>query len=248
MKTIGVLGGMGPEATSYFFTLLIKSTSASRDADHVPVIVYSLPRIPDRTRAILHGGRSPLPSLVHGVEALARAGADFAVMPCVSAHYFYPGLAAHSPIPIVHLLGETAADVKKRFPGIKKVGLLSTTGTVRSGIVAEAFRPAAIEILLPDGRDQRRVMNAIYGKRGIKAGATSGAPREALLAVAADLVRRGAQGIVAGCTEVPLVIGSGDLSVPFIDPMRVTARVCIRRAGGRLRRLASSGNTGRSTP
>jgi aspartate racemase len=242
MKTVGVLGGMGPEATAYFFTLLIKNTSASRDADHVPVIVCSLPRIPDRTRAILHGGRSPLPFLVRGVQALARAGADFAVMPCVSAHHFYPELAARSPIPVVHLLVETAAAVRKRFPGIKKIGLLATTGTSRSGIVEEAFRAAGIKLLLPDGRGQQRVMNAIYGKRGIKAGMSAGAAREALLAVAADLVRRGARGIVAGCTEVPLAIGAGDLSVPFIDPMRIVARACIRKAGGRLRRLARPEN------
>jgi aspartate racemase len=242
MKTVGVLGGMGPEATAYFFTLLIKNTRASRDAEHVPVIICSLPGIPDRTRAILQGGRSPLPFLVRGVRALARAGADFAVMPCVSAHFFYPGLAARSPIPVIHLLGETAADVGKRFPGIKKIGILATTGTARSGIFAEAFRAAGIEVLVPDARAQRRVMNAIYGKRGIKAGVSAGAPREALLGVAADLVRRGARAIVAGCTEVPIAIGAGDLSVPLIDPMLIVARACIRRAGGRLRRAARPEN------
>jgi aspartate racemase len=219
MKTIGVLGGMGPEATAAFFALLVKNTEASRDADHVPVIVCSLPQIPDRTEAILCGGRSPLPALVRGVETLARAGADFAVMPCVSVHYFYKKLAARSPIPMINLLGETVADVRKRLPGIRKVGLLATTGTVRSGIVAEAFRVAGIEVLVPDGRSQRRVMNAIYGKRGVKAGVTGGSPRKALLAAASGLVRRGARAIVR-----------------FLDPMYIAARVCIRRAGGRLRR------------
>jgi aspartate racemase len=235
MKTVGILGGMGPEATAAFFALLVSNTKASGDADHVPVVLFSLPQIPDRTLAILHGGRSPLPALIRGAETLARAGADFAVMPCVSAHYFYKTLAARSPVPVINLLGETVAEVRKRFRGIKKVGLLATTGTIRSGIVAEAFRPAGIEVLVPDGRAQRRVMNAIYGRRGIKAGVTAGAPRESLLAAASDLVRKGSRAIVAGCTEVPLVIGPRDLPVPFLDPMRIAARVCIRRAGGRLR-------------
>lgn len=234
MKTVGVLGGMGPEATAYFFALLVRNTKASQDGDHVPVIVYSLPQIPDRTRAILHRGPNPLPYLIRGLEALAGAGADFAVMPCISAHYFYPRLAARSPIPIVHLLEEAAADVGRRFPRIRTVGLLATTGTVRTGIVAGAFRAAGIEVLVPDGHGQNRVMSAIYGKRGIKAGTTAGAPRKALLAVAEELVRRGARGIIAACTEVPLAIGHQDLSVPFVDPMRAAARACILRAGGRV--------------
>jgi aspartate racemase len=235
MKTVGVLGGMGPEATAHFFTLIVRNTKAARDQEHVPVILVSLPGIPDRTRAILRRGPSPLPSLVRGLEALSRAGADFAVMPCVSAHHFYAGLAARSPIPIVHLLEETAAEIRKRFPRIRSVGLLATTGTVRTRLVSDAFRPAGIEVLVPDGPGQKRVMNAIYGRRGIKAGAAARGPRQALLSVAAELIRRGAQAIVAGCTEVPLAIGPKDLSVPFIDPMISAARACIQKAGGRVR-------------
>jgi aspartate racemase len=235
MKTVGVLGGMGPEATAYFFALLVRNTRAARDQDHVPVIVCNLPRIPDRTRAILHGGPSPLPALRRGLETLSRAGADFAVMPCVSAHYFYAGLAARSPIPIVHLLKETTADIRKRFPRIRTIGLLATTGTVSTGIVADVFRLAGIEVLVPGGPGQKRVMTAIYGRRGIKAGTAAGHPHRILLGVAGELVRMGAQAIVAGCTEIPIVIGEDDLTVPFIDPMRAAALACILRAGGFIR-------------
>jgi aspartate/glutamate racemase len=94
--TIGVLGGMGPEATSLFFELIVKNTLARRDQDHLPLIVCNLPQVPDRTPAILGSGPSPLPVLLRGLELLHGAGAGLAVMPCVSAHYFYPGLAARS--------------------------------------------------------------------------------------------------------------------------------------------------------
>jgi len=241
LKTIGILGGMGPEATAHFFGLVVKNTRAAKDQDHVPVIVYNLPAIPDRTAAILRGGASPLPHLVRGVRALHRAGADFAVIPCVTAHYFHPALAARSSIPVVQLLEETVADVRKRRPRIRVIGLLASDGTVVSRIFHDAFGAAGIEVLVPTPHDQKRVMNAIYGKKGIKAGVTTGLPRKAVLDAAAGLIRAGAQGIVAGCTEVPLVLGEDDLPVPLVEPMRIGARACITKAGGRTRAIGRPG-------
>ncbi len=234
-KTIGVLGGMGPEATAAFLDLIVRNTRARRDQEHVPVVVCSLPQVPDRTEAILHGGPSPLPFLRRGLETLRRAGADFAVMPCLSAHHFYPALAARSPIPLVHLVEETFAEVRKLRPRVRKVGLIATSGTVAARIFHDVFEPAGIEALVPDARAQRRVMEAIYGPAGIKAGAPPARPRRSLRAVADGLIRRGAQVIVAGCTEVPLVLRPRDVAVPLVNPMRIGARACVRRAGAKLR-------------
>lgn len=235
LKTIGVLGGMGPEATAYFFEQLVRATEAEADQDHPPVLVCSLPQIPDRTAAILHGGPSPVPHLLRGLKALREVGADFAVMPCISAHYFHGRLAARSPLPVLNLLEETLAAVKKLRPVPGSVGLIATTGTVRSGIVSDLFDAAGIEVIVPSAREQKRVMSAIYGKKGVKAGFTNDPPREILLEVARDLVRRGAGAILAGCTEVPLVLRAGDLPVPLIEPMAIGARAAVKRAGARLR-------------
>jgi len=233
--TVGVLGGMGPEATAYFLDLIIRNTAAAKDQEHVPVMVYSLPQIPHRTDAILHGGRSPLPMLRHGAGILARAGADFLIMPCLTAHYFLPGLAAASPVPFVDLVEETAVRLRAFRPRIRRVGLLATTGTIESRLFHDAFERSGTTVLTPSGRDLRRLMTAIYGKGGIKSGVITGRPRDVVIAVAAELVRKGAQAIVAGCTEIPLVLKASDLPVPLIDPMRIGARVCIRKAGGALR-------------
>lgn len=235
LRTIGVLGGMGPEAGARFFELIVRETAASRDQDHPPAIVCSLPQVPDRTEAILHGGPSPVPAIRRGLRTLERAGADFAVMTCISAHYFYPRIAAGSRIPVLSLIEETVAALKKMRPVPKTLGLIATTGTVRSGIVARAFGAAGIEVLAPSAADQRKVMAAIYGKRGIKAGFADGPPRDALVAVAARLAARGAEAILAGCTEVPLVLLPSDLSVPLVDPMAIGARAAVRLSGARLR-------------
>ena len=183
--------------------------------------------------AILHGGPSPVPALRRGLRALSRAGADFAVISCISAHYFYPRITPTSPIPVLSLIDETLAAIGKMRPVPKTIGLLATTGTVRSGIIARAFEAAGIAVLTPSARDQKRVMTAIYGKKGVKAGFTEGPPRAILLEIAADLISRGAQAVMAGCTEVPLALRAVDLPVPLIEPMTIGARAAIRRAGAR---------------
>jgi aspartate racemase len=237
LKTIGVLGGMGPEAGVYFFERIVRETAAGRDQEHPPVIVYSLPQIPDRTEAILRGGPSPVPAIRRGLCGLQRAGADFAVMSCITAHYFYRHLTPESPLPLLSLIDETLAAVRIMRPVPRMIGLIATTVTLRSRIFADALETLDIKVLVPSSKDQQRVMTAIYGKKGIKTGFHEGPPREILLRIAADLIGRGAQALLAGCTEVPLVLRAVDLPVPLIEPMRIGARAAIRRAGARLRPL-----------
>ncbi len=235
LKTIGVLGGMGPEAGAAFLERIVRETVAARDQDHPPVVLYSLPQVPDRTAAILHGGEDPVPALRRGLAVLERAGADLAVISCVSAHHFLPRLAPRSPLPFISLIDETVAAARTMKPVPRSIGLLATDGTVRSGIFARAFEAAGIAVLTPPSREQARLMTAIYGKQGIKAGFSRGPAREAVLAVARGLVRRGAGAVVAGCTEVPLVLEAADLAVPLIDPMTAGARAAVRRSGAVLR-------------
>jgi len=231
-KTVGILGGMGPEATAYFFGLIIKNTVAGEDRDHIPAVIYNAPQIPDRTRAILYGGPSPVGALVQGIRILKRSGADFIVIPCISAHYFHRRLSAEAGIPVINLLEETAARIRKMKPPVKKIGLMATTGTVASGIFHKAIGKAGIEVLVPFPRDQDRMMQAVYGPQGIKAGFTRGNSRRTILRLARELVDRGADAVIAGCTEIPLVLKDSDLPVPFIDPMLIAARTCIKMAGG----------------
>ena len=235
-KTIGVLAGMGPEAGAYFYGLLLRHTRAAKDQEHIPTILWSDPRVPDRTEAILGKGPSPLPRLVAGAKGLKLGGADFLVIPCVTAHYFLKELGKASPLPIVSLLDETVRFIRSRHPRLGCVGLLASSGAVRSGLFQKALARAGVQVLLPGESGQKKVMTAIYGRHGIKAGFIAGEPRTLLRGVASSLVRRGAKAIIAGCTEVPLALGAKDLPVPFLDPMDIAARACVRRAGYTLRR------------
>ena len=234
-KTIGILGGMGPEATAHFFSLIIKHTAAAKDQDHVPVLIYNLPQIPERTPAILGQGPSPIPLLRKGVRTLAQAGADFIVVPCISAHAFLPDIRRASPVPILSLLDEALAGAKKKNRRLKRAGLLASTGTVRSGLFAKTFAKAGIEIITPTKKEQAKVMEAVFGKRGVKAGFTKGRPRKLVLDIARRLIKRGAEVVIAGCTEIPLVLRDEDLPVPLIEPMRIAAQASIVKAGQKIK-------------
>ncbi len=234
-KTIGILGGMGPEATIYFFNLIVKNTAAKRDQDHIPIIIDNLPQVPERTAAILGKGPSPVPLLRQGVRRLARAGADFIVIPCITAHAFLPEVRTAVKVPILSLLDEAVTFSRKRVPGLKRAGLLASTGTLHSRLFHEAFRTAGVEIVTPTDEEQLKVMEAIFGTAGIKAGFTRGRSRRLILNAARRLVRRGAQAVIAGCTEVPLVLGDEDIPVALIEPLRVGAQAAVLKAGYKLK-------------
>ena len=234
-KTIGIMGGMGPEATAYMFDLILKNTKASSDQDHIHVVINSYPQIPPRTDAILGQGPSPTAFLVKGIEALIAAGADFVVMPCITAHHFIPEVKEEISFDFVSLPEEAARWAKDWIPDLETVGILASTGTLRTGIFHKAFEAQGISLISPDDEGQSRLMDAIFGPQGIKAGHINGNPRETIVALARDLVRQGAGAVLTGCTEVPLALRPEDLSVPLIEPMRIAAEACIEKAGYQLR-------------
>ncbi len=232
-KTIGVLGGMGPEATLAFYGKIIANTPAAADQDHLRVVIDSNPKVPDRTAAILRGGPSPVAAMQRSAEALARAGADFIVIPCVSAHFFLEELIARITLPVVSMFDATAAEIGRHKPAIRTVGLLATSGTITGGRFQERLAREGIATLAPRADDQQRVMAAIYAIKGAPGAGGREEIAAELRAVAGRLSDQGAQGIVAGCTEIPLVLRPGDLPLPVFDTLLLLARAAIAAAGRR---------------
>ncbi|MDD8020747.1 MAG: amino acid racemase [Acidobacteriota bacterium] len=234
-KVVGILGGLGPEATARFFKLLVENTAARKDQEHLKIIVLDNPSIPDRTAAILYHGKSPLPALSEGLKFLERAGAGLAVIPCLTAHYYFDQLKLKTSLELVNLIEETAADLKKASPGVKKAGLLATEGALVTDIFLEPFQRKKIEIISPAARSQKKIMEAIYGEEGIKAGGKGPKPKRLLMEAAAGLLEAGAEVIIAGCTEIPLILSQADLPVPLIDPLIIGAKATIKKAGARVK-------------
>ncbi len=229
-KVIGILGGMGPEATNYLFGQIIKFTDAGCDNEHIPIVVYSNPKIPDRTSAILSDGPSPVPALIEVARFLEKSGASFILMPCITAHYFYPEVSRQIDIPFLHLIEETALFVQAQMPTIKKFGLLSTRGTQRTGLFQEFFLKFGREIIVPDDDRQPEFIESVYGEEGIKRGFKE-KPGRLLSGLADHLLDKGAEAVIAGCTEVPLALLPSHINCPLIDPLSVGAKAAVSKAG-----------------
>ncbi|MCD6299664.1 MAG: amino acid racemase [Dehalococcoidales bacterium] len=227
-KVIGILGGMGPEATADLFLRIIKVTPAKKDQDHLRIIIDNNPKIPSRIQAILGKGESPLKQLQETLHNLEKAGAEIIAIPCNIAHCYYNELQESTKAHIVNMISETTAYIYRNFPHIKKVGLLTITGVITIGIYHKTL--TKVKVITPDEATQAIVMDAIFGEQGIKAGYTQGKPRRDILAVANTLINKGAEAIMAGCTEVSLVLSQNDLPVPLIDPLQVLAEALVKKA------------------
>jgi len=229
-KTIGIIGGMGPMATCDLFKKIIDATDAATDQEHVRVVIDSNTEIPDRTAAILGGGADPVPELVRSALGLQGMGADVLIMPCNTAHYFYDSICRFVDIPVLHMIRETAKELKAQ--GVSTVALLATDATVRTGIYSSVFEEAGIEMLVPSPEGQKEIMRVIY--EGVKAGRTEmelGALRREL----DSLLARGAEKLVLGCTELPIAFDIYDLDYPTADPTNILARAAVKAVGAGLR-------------
>ncbi len=226
-RIIGILGGMGPEATSDLYLRIIKLTPAKKDQDHIRTIIYSNSKIPDRTSAILGTGPSPLPEMITTGKMLEQSGADFIVMPCNTAHFYHSALQTTLHIPVLNMIQLSAKRMKQSNPLINTAGLLATDGTIFSRLYEEAFKNQGIELLIPEKLEQAEVMKAIYYyiKQGdLKTGG------QILHRITESLIDQGANAVICGCTEVSLVLKDEYLTIPMLDPLQVLAEEAVHYA------------------
>jgi aspartate racemase len=226
---VGVLGGMGPEATVDFMSAVIRLTAAGRDQDHIRMIVDHNPGVPDRQVA-MHGDRSVVSEvLLNMALGLENAGAELLVMPSNTAHIFIDDVLPKLHVPFIHIVDETVREFSELRPDAKKVGVMATTVCIESGIYQQALSAFGRAAVLPAHDQQQALMELIFRiKRADKGADVRAAMRE----IAAGLVAAGAKAVIAGCTEIPLVLGESDLDVPFISSTEVLARRTVERATG----------------
>ena len=230
-NTLGVIGGLGPIATAHFMELIIRMTEASTDQEHLDMIIYNRPSIPDRTSYILDQTRpNPLPEMIRVGNTLARQGAKLIAIPCMTAHYFHRELTRYIEAPIVHAIYETAVHLKKH--GISRVGIMATDGTIRSKLFQQELERHGIEAVIPGPEGQKCVMSVIYDD--IKA--NNPADMDKFRLASRDLRAQGAQAIILGCTELSLVKRDCAIGAGYLDAMEVLAQTCVIRCGGKLKK------------
>jgi aspartate racemase len=238
---------MGPEATNRLCALITNLTPARKDQEHIPVITFNNSLIPPRVEAIEGKSESPVPEMIRTARILEQAGADMLVMPCNLAHHFIKEVQTGVQVPILDMIEETINFAITTYPGFQTAGLLASTPTINRGLYHNSFARQHRRIVSPAASEQQsKVMEAIYGKQGIKSGYKT-EPRILLLEAARRLLAEGAELIIAGCTEVSLVLEQRSIPYPIIDPLEVIARVAIERAmAGYDRRESLAGRDGQA--
>jgi aspartate racemase len=227
-RVIGILGGMGPLATADLYTRIIRATPATRDREHLHVIIAADPTVPDRTAALRGEGPDPLPALVAGARRLQTAGAEIVALVCNTAHAFLPALRKHVPLDYLDMIAETAARLAVDLPRVRRAGLLATRGTIASGLYHRALGQYDVEaITLIDAAQERLVDRAIALVQG---GDLGPEPGRLLAQGARRLALEGAEVVVAACTEMPLVLDRASVPVPLIDPTQLLAEALVREA------------------
>ncbi|MEN8502531.1 MULTISPECIES: aspartate/glutamate racemase family protein [Paraburkholderia] len=235
---VGVVGGVGPAATIDFLNKIVRNTPASRDQDHIKLLVEQNPQIPDRTENLVGNGADPTISLYATCKKLEDGEADLIAIPCNTAHAFVDRIQPYLGIPIVNMLTVTVDYLREAFPGLRDVGVLATSGTIDSGVYRKALESRGLRQMAPGPALQARVMDAIYGKKGVKAGFTTGECQEDIAAAVEGLIAEGVEVIVLGCTELPMLlpdgefIGGNGVRVRLVDPTEVLARQCVAHAMG----------------
>lgn len=233
---VGVVGGVGPAATVDFLDKIVRNTPAQRDQDHIRLLVEQNPQIPDRTENLIGDGADPTISLYATCKRLEDGDADIIAIPCNTAHAFVERIQPYLGIPIVNMLTETVRYLRESWPAQREIGILATAGTIASGVYEKALESQGFRQVVPGPALQARVMEAIFGKVGVKAGFTTGRCREDIVGAVEGLIAEGIEIIVLGCTELPLLlpqsefVGRNGARVQLIDPTDVLARRCIAYA------------------
>ena len=228
-KVIGVLGGMGPESTAALLNRITRRTPAATEQDHLRVIIDSNPKIPNRTDALLFGNIEPI---IEGLSVTARnlerAGAEMIGIPCNTAHAFLADVRASVDIPVLDMVGETAFQARHAFGEKAVVGLLATDGTLRTRLYHEALKLHHLEAVGPAGPGvQNAVMDALDM---VKLHGVTDEAKGTIGVAIKDVSAQGATVLIAGCTEVSLILERFQPNLPWLDPLTVLADVLVHEA------------------
>lgn len=229
-KTVGILGGMGPEATIDFMTRVMKNTPATDDQDHIRMFVDHNPKVPSRIKALVTGdGESPAPVLRTMAGNLESMGADMLVMPCNTSHHYLTEIREAVTIPVLDMIQLTVREALSRHPGIRYVGLLASTAVLKTKLYALAFAEEDTVVTYPGEPLQEQLMEIITA---VKRDEYDSDMHSALDRIIHNLADQGAEVLVIGCTEISAVLHETIVPVPAYDASEVLAREAVRLCTG----------------
>lgn len=231
MEKLGVIGGMGPEATAYFYEEVIEHTVAARDQDHIDMVIISQASMPDRTGAILSGDPSRLLSVMRAdAQALESLGCAHIAIPCNTSHYFFDTIQGFTKVPIIHMPREAVREAVERG-GVRRIGVMATVGTIKTGVYRKEIEAAGAEQVVPSEEREADVMSIIYDD--VKAGRD--VDMHKFGRVMTEFYREGCDAVLLACTELSVIKRDHDIPDICIDAMDALVRESIVRSGAQYR-------------
>lgn len=225
-KLLGVIGGLGPMSSAYFYELITEHTAASCDQEHIDIILSSRATTPDRTAYILgKSTESPLPAMISDARSLEEYGATVIVIPCNTAHYFIDEVRRSVNVPMPSIITETVEHIKRI--GYKKPLIMGTVGTVSTHTYQRELEAHGMEWAVPDEAGQSALMDIIYNK--VKSGCIP--EPSSLYEIAEPMFEKGCDCAILGCTELSLIGKKMKNDSCFVDSLTVLASCAIRLMG-----------------
>jgi aspartate racemase len=228
-KIVGILGGMGPMATADLFTKIVHATPASVDQEHLRIIIDNHPQIPSRVDFINGVGVNPLPQMVESARLLEKAGVDFIVIPCNTAHYWYDDIQAAVGVPMFNIITCAAEYVAAQSAGQpERILLLARKATLRTGLFQASFKVMGLELIVPKPDEQDLIELTV---EAVKAGAIAQNPYlEGFNQMLEGYRQAGTTAVLAGCTEIPLLFAYLKDGLKKFDTTQILADKVVREA------------------
>lgn len=226
MQKLGVIGGLGPMATALFMKMVIEMTDADVDQEHIEMIIYNCPQIPDRTNFILGASEEdPAPEMIKLGKKLVEQGVGLIAIPCITANFFHHRLCEEIHTEIIDIIEEICNYLVER--NVHCVGLMATSGTIKSELFQKAFAAHGCKLVLPSAERQQDVMHVIY--QNVKA--NQPVEMERFSAVSEELREAGAEVIILGCTELSVVRENCKIGAGYLDAMQLMAKCAVETCG-----------------
>jgi len=219
-RIVGIIGGMGPEATVDLMQRIIRLTPALDDIDHIRCVVDNNPKVPSRIKAIIEGtGIDPAPAILDMARRLEAWGADFLVMPCNTAHYYYDQVNNGVDIPVLHLVRLVVNHIRATCPDVRNIGILASPAVIMTNLYQEICEKYELGVIYPESESQSDLFNII---REIKAGKTDRELKDGFQQICDRLIEQGAELVVVACTELGVI--AEDLTTVNVDAAEILAQ------------------------
>jgi len=222
-KTLGIIGGMGSTAASLFFENIIKEFPCKDDRDYIEILLHNNTKIPDRTEAIINKKESPIKEILRSVNIFDSLKFDYVVMACVTSHFYANEIQQnlkHSKL--INILSTTSEYISLNHKEVRKVGILASTGAIETRMWQDELSKYSIDsVILPKEKQEEYIMNTIYGKNGLKEGNIGELNKIKIMKAVDILIDQGSQAILAGCSEIPMILSKKNTDIPFFDAFKI---------------------------